>query len=111
MVFAGTATIAPMLTGSNCQYAHGRSELRCTREVYKTSLCRFWLKGKCGPAVNCRHAHGEDEDKTLESYNDMGTDSDDIDKLTEKLYHLIDELAGCPELKHMSTYLRNTRTM
>ncbi|KAF4704419.1 hypothetical protein FOZ62_026522 [Perkinsus olseni] len=119
---------------SDCQYAHGRSELRCTPEVYKTSLCRFWLKGKCGAAENCRHAHGEADlrggqtgasspSATAPSVqsavtlsldgrevppDSVGTDSDDSDKLTEKLYHLIDELATCPELKHMSTYLRST---
>lgn len=46
---------------SDCNFAHGRSELRLVEGVHKTSLCRWWVAGKCRADESCRYAHGEED--------------------------------------------------
>lgn len=47
--------------GSECSFAHGESELRCTNMFYKTTICAGFIKGICTKINNCRYAHGEHE--------------------------------------------------
>eukprot|EP00916_Digyalum_oweni_P021406 GHVL01035548.1.p1 GENE.GHVL01035548.1~~GHVL01035548.1.p1 ORF type:complete len:351 (+),score=59.85 GHVL01035548.1:84-1055(+) len=70
-----TAAVAPDLTKTricmqwkhgachdpNCNFAHGRGELRATGDCFKTKYCAFWLRGNCKSGSRCRHAHGEPE--------------------------------------------------
>ncbi|KAL8447678.1 hypothetical protein Emag_004288 [Eimeria magna] len=43
-----------------CNYAHNLDELQKKLELRKTSLCKYWMKGKC-ENEDCSFAHGEDE--------------------------------------------------
>lgn len=43
-----------------CNYAHNLLELQKKLELRKTSLCKYWLKGKC-ENEDCNFAHGEHE--------------------------------------------------
>ncbi|KAL8274592.1 hypothetical protein Esti_001495 [Eimeria stiedai] len=43
-----------------CNYAHNLDELQKKLELRKTSLCKYWRKGKC-ENEDCSFAHGEDE--------------------------------------------------
>ncbi|OEH80631.1 hypothetical protein cyc_03465 [Cyclospora cayetanensis] len=43
-----------------CNYAHNMRELQKKLELRKTSLCKYWLKGKC-ENEDCNFAHGEHE--------------------------------------------------
>lgn len=43
-----------------CNYAHNLTELQKKLELRKTSLCKYWLKGKC-ENEDCNFAHGEHE--------------------------------------------------
>jgi len=43
----------------DCDFAHGKSELRSTSAHHKTSLCINFANGSCVYGDNCRYAHGE----------------------------------------------------
>lgn len=43
-----------------CNYAHNTTELQKKLELRKTSLCKYWLRGKC-ENEDCNFAHGEHE--------------------------------------------------
>ncbi|ORM41787.1 uncharacterized protein BXIN_0602 [Babesia sp. Xinjiang] len=46
---------------SDCNFAHGKKELKGTVGVWKTTLCHHWKNGTCRIGADCRHAHGEEE--------------------------------------------------
>ncbi|PFH36404.1 zinc finger (CCCH type) motif-containing protein [Besnoitia besnoiti] len=48
-----------------CNYAHNMVELQKKLELRKTSLCKYWLKGKC-ENEDCNFAHGEHELQSTE---------------------------------------------
>nr|PIM02623.1 zinc finger (CCCH type) motif-containing protein [Toxoplasma gondii COUG] len=48
-----------------CNYAHNMVELQKKLELRKTSLCKYWLKGKC-ENDDCNFAHGEHELQSTE---------------------------------------------
>uniref|UniRef100_A0A0G4FKF9 Integrase catalytic domain-containing protein n=1 Tax=Chromera velia CCMP2878 TaxID=1169474 RepID=A0A0G4FKF9_9ALVE len=54
-----------LCTGPNCSFAHGAHELRETSEFHKTRLCKHWAVGNCVAGEACRHAHGEEDLRTL----------------------------------------------
>ncbi|EDO08608.1 Zinc finger C-x8-C-x5-C-x3-H type domain containing protein [Babesia bovis T2Bo] len=45
----------------DCNFAHGKKELKGTVGVWKTTLCHHWKNGTCRIGIDCRHAHGEEE--------------------------------------------------
>lgn len=42
-------------------------DLRGTSEYFKTQICSFWSAGHCRAGFRCRHAHGADELRLLDS--------------------------------------------
>ncbi|CDR93836.1 Zinc finger C-x8-C-x5-C-x3-H type domain containing protein, putative [Babesia bigemina] len=46
---------------TNCNFAHGKKELKATIGVWKTTPCHHWKNGTCRVGRFCRHAHGEAE--------------------------------------------------
>ncbi|GFE55114.1 zinc finger CCCH type motif-containing protein protein [Babesia ovis] len=46
---------------ADCNFAHGKKELKGTVGVWKTTLCHHWMNGTCRMGADCRHAHGEEE--------------------------------------------------
>ncbi|GIX63522.1 zinc finger protein, putative [Babesia caballi] len=46
---------------TDCNFAHGKKELKATVGVWKTTLCHHWKNGTCRVGKDCRHAHGEAE--------------------------------------------------
>jgi len=52
--------------GDNCQFAHGKTELRqdvVRHSKYKTKLCqKFWIAGYCAYGARCNFIHQEEED-------------------------------------------------
>ncbi|UKK02340.1 hypothetical protein MACK_001697 [Theileria orientalis] len=44
-----------------CNFAHGKKELRSTIGVWRTTICHHWKTGVCRVGSDCRHAHGEEE--------------------------------------------------
>lgn len=50
--------------GDECQYAHGRNELRNDirrkiPEKYRTVICKFYLRGNCKNGNECNYRHAE----------------------------------------------------
>ncbi|AFZ78971.1 hypothetical protein BEWA_018140 [Theileria equi strain WA] len=45
----------------DCNFAHGKKELRSTIGVWRTTICHHWKSGICRVGKDCRHAHGEEE--------------------------------------------------
>uniref|UniRef100_A0A3B0NCY6 Zinc finger-like regulatory protein, putative n=1 Tax=Theileria annulata TaxID=5874 RepID=A0A3B0NCY6_THEAN len=45
----------------DCNFAHGKKELRSTIGVWRTTICHHWKTGVCRVGKDCRHAHGEEE--------------------------------------------------
>ncbi|BAM39800.1 uncharacterized protein TOT_020000071 [Theileria orientalis strain Shintoku] len=45
----------------DCNFAHGKKELRSTIGVWRTTICHHWKTGVCRVGNDCRHAHGEEE--------------------------------------------------
>lgn len=75
--------------GDNCQFAHGKGELRqdvVRHSKYKTKLCqKFWINGYCAYGARCNFIHQDDDNdkpevggfrpflrKNSESSNDSG---------------------------------------
>lgn len=47
--------------GTECTYAHSKTELKTAPDLYKTKLCDDWQKGHCASEASCRFAHGREE--------------------------------------------------
>jgi len=48
-------------SAQDCKFAHSLDELRPNGFSFKTALCVWHAKGKCGNGHNCRFAHGHAE--------------------------------------------------
>ncbi|KAL4485442.1 hypothetical protein ABPG72_008310 [Tetrahymena utriculariae] len=58
----------------SCCFAHGIDDLRHTDDFYKTSLCfNFSKEGKCENGDKCRYAHGENELKKRNNFDQKVT--------------------------------------
>eukprot|EP00929_Paragymnodinium_shiwhaense_P050326 TRINITY_DN25341_c0_g1_i1.p1 TRINITY_DN25341_c0_g1~~TRINITY_DN25341_c0_g1_i1.p1 ORF type:complete len:260 (+),score=47.72 TRINITY_DN25341_c0_g1_i1:272-1051(+) len=45
--------------GMDCPFAHGLDELQARPNLYKSAICKMWLRGKCpNSCKTCRFAHG-----------------------------------------------------
>jgi hypothetical protein len=48
--------------GANCDFAHGKEDLRYVPSFYKTQMCHAFLAGRrCLKGPQCRFAHGPHE--------------------------------------------------
>lgn len=61
----------------DCKYAHNEKELRSTDNLYKTSMCIQYAKGKCQAGRHCRYAHHASERRKIESSLDGSFHSDE----------------------------------
>eukprot|EP00088_Acartia_fossae_P067825 TRINITY_DN8504_c0_g1_i1.p1 TRINITY_DN8504_c0_g1~~TRINITY_DN8504_c0_g1_i1.p1 ORF type:complete len:372 (-),score=92.33 TRINITY_DN8504_c0_g1_i1:207-1322(-) len=56
--------------GSQCQFAHGKAELRhdmIRHSKYKTKLCqKYWINGWCAYGTRCNFIHQEEEVQQIE---------------------------------------------
>eukprot|EP01053_Blabericola_migrator_P001170 Blabericola_migrator_1__1169@NODE_12_length_24658_cov_176_683258_g9_i0_p20_GENE_NODE_12_length_24658_cov_176_683258_g9_i0NODE_12_length_24658_cov_176_683258_g9_i0_p20_ORF_typecomplete_len146_score23_84zfCCCH/PF00642_24/2_2e07zfCCCH_4/PF18044_1/3_3e05zfCCCH_3/PF15663_5/0_0029Torus/PF16131_5/0_0057zf_CCCH_4/PF18345_1/0_048_NODE_12_length_24658_cov_176_683258_g9_i01178812225 len=60
-------------------------------DFYKTTLCRYWMKGDCYAGNSCRHAHG-----TLELRTPVGLSAIRTQRLSE---HPSDMVVACEDLE------------
>jgi len=62
--------------GENCQFAHGKNELRhdvVRHSKYKTKLCqKFWIAGYCAYGARCNFIHNQKETDEVIPNNSTG---------------------------------------